>query len=41
VNYLPGLALNRDPPDISLPSSEDYRCEPLVPSTGDFYVSVL
>jgi hypothetical protein len=27
----PGLALNHDPPDLSLPSSQDYRCEPPVP----------
>jgi hypothetical protein len=26
---LPGLALNRDPPDLSLSSSWDYRHEPL------------
>jgi hypothetical protein len=24
--YLPGLALNCNPPDLSLPSSKDYRC---------------
>jgi hypothetical protein len=28
VNYLPGLALNRDPPDVCLLSSWDYRHEP-------------
>jgi hypothetical protein len=26
MNYLPRLASNLDPPDLSLPSSEDYRC---------------
>jgi hypothetical protein len=31
MNYLPGLALNCDPPDLCLLSSQDYRCEPLVP----------
>jgi hypothetical protein len=30
-NYLQGLALNLDPPDLSLPSSWDYSHEPLVP----------
>jgi hypothetical protein len=29
VNYLPRLALNRDPPHLYLPSSCDYRREPL------------
>jgi hypothetical protein len=29
VNYFPVLALNRDPPDLSLPSSRDYVWEPL------------
>jgi hypothetical protein len=29
-NYLPGLASNLDPPDLSLPRSEDYRHEPPV-----------
>jgi hypothetical protein len=28
VNYLPGLASNLNPPDLCLPSSEDYRREP-------------
>jgi hypothetical protein len=27
-NYLPRLASNQDPPNVSLPSSQDYRCEP-------------
>jgi hypothetical protein len=30
-NYFPRLALNHDPPDLSLPSSEYYWYEPLVP----------
>jgi hypothetical protein len=32
LNYLPGLALNCDTPNLSLPSSLDYMSEPLVPS---------
>jgi hypothetical protein len=28
-NYLPRLALNCDPPNFNLPSSWDYRWEPL------------
>jgi hypothetical protein len=38
VNYLSGLALNCDSPDISIPSSYDYRCEPL--ARGSFSVCV-
>jgi hypothetical protein len=30
-NYLPGLASNLSPPNLSLLSSYDYRLEPLVP----------
>jgi hypothetical protein len=32
--YLPGLTLNHDPPDLRLPSSSDYRCEPPVPDSS-------
>jgi hypothetical protein len=32
MNYLPELALNHDPPDLCFLSSQDYRCEPPVPS---------
>jgi hypothetical protein len=31
MNYLPGLASNCDPSNLSLPISKDYRREPLVP----------
>jgi hypothetical protein len=27
MNYLPGLALNHDPPDLSLPSNLNYQHE--------------
>jgi hypothetical protein len=37
-NYLPRLALNHDPPDLSLPSGQDYRCEPSVPGYEDFKI---
>jgi hypothetical protein len=30
MNYLPGLALNWDPPELGLPS----RCKPLAPSNS-------
>jgi hypothetical protein len=33
MNYLPGLALNLDPPYLCLLSSWDYRREP--PAPGD------
>jgi hypothetical protein len=29
--------LNHDPPDLSLLSSQDYKCEPLAPGSGGFY----
>jgi hypothetical protein len=32
MNYLPRLTLNRDPPDLHLPSGLDYRREPLCPA---------
>jgi hypothetical protein len=32
MNYLPGLALNCDPPDLCLLGSYDYRREPPPPS---------
>jgi hypothetical protein len=31
MNYLPWLALNFDPPDLCLQSSEDNKSEPLAP----------
>jgi hypothetical protein len=31
LSYLPGLAFNLDPPNLSLPSRYDYRYEPLAP----------
>jgi hypothetical protein len=34
MNYLPGLFSNLDPPDLSLPSSKDYRCELQVPGSS-------
>jgi hypothetical protein len=33
VNFLPELVLDHNPPDLSLPGSLDYRCEPPVPSS--------
>jgi hypothetical protein len=32
MNYFPNLALNCKSHDLILPSSLDYRCEPLAPS---------
>jgi hypothetical protein len=37
VNFLPGLALNCDPPDLCLQSSWDNRCVPLNPSRAWFW----
>jgi hypothetical protein len=31
LNYLPGLASNCDPSNLSLPSNQDYRLEPPAP----------
>jgi hypothetical protein len=33
MNYLPGLTLNHDFPDLSLPCIWDYRNESLVPGS--------
>jgi hypothetical protein len=33
-----GLPSNCDPPNLSLPSRQDYRCEPLVPSKEGLWV---
>jgi hypothetical protein len=41
TNYLLGLALNHNLPDLSLPSSYDYRCEPPVPGQQNCYVGML
>jgi hypothetical protein len=32
--YLPGLASNRNLPDLSLPNWQNYRCEPSEPGSG-------
>jgi hypothetical protein len=39
MNFLPGLASNRDSPDLSLPSSKGYRSEPKVPTSSPFIYS--
>jgi hypothetical protein len=36
VNYLHGLTLNHDPPDLRLLSSQDYRCESLALGSSQF-----
>jgi hypothetical protein len=36
MNYLPGLALNHDPPDLRLLSSWDYRRKPPAPAENIF-----
>jgi hypothetical protein len=36
ANYLPRLASNHDPPDLCLPSSQDYKHEPLMPGICRF-----
>jgi hypothetical protein len=41
MNNLPGLALNRDPPDLCLLSSWDYRREPLVPALCFFILDFI
>jgi hypothetical protein len=39
VNYLYRLDSNLNPPDLSLQSSKDYRCEP--PATGSFIIKLI
>jgi hypothetical protein len=36
VNYLPGLASNSDPPNLSLPSNWDYKCATCAQFDGVF-----
>jgi hypothetical protein len=37
MNYLPGLALNLNPPGLSLPSTYDYRHQPPAPGLFFFF----
>jgi hypothetical protein len=38
LNYLLMLALNCSPPDLSILSSEDYKCEPLAPGLFFYFL---
>jgi hypothetical protein len=38
VNYLPGLALKHNPPNLIIPSSEDYKHEPVAPSSLQYLI---
>jgi hypothetical protein len=40
-NYLPGLASNCYPAHLILLSSQDYRHEPPMPTSGDFFYFIL
>jgi hypothetical protein len=37
VNFLPRMALNHNPPDLCLLSSQDYRHEPPEPDSAAFF----
>jgi hypothetical protein len=41
MDYLPGLASNCDPLNLSLPSSQDYMHEPLEPGSIKILLKVL